>query len=140
MTRVVIGAKLYRNRWRRSMRNGFRAGVIPGAMIVLLLVQPHTHAGKASVKSKPRVTVATGKHVAEKKPVSVQVVSFPHTQWQPVRVIRGGTPAKDESAGVEPTEKAETAEIVRFADPNSGPVRVVRGEMDHPTPTPGASS
>ena len=48
------------------MRNGFRAGVIPGAMIVLLLVQPHTHAGKASVKSKPRVTVATGKHVAEK--------------------------------------------------------------------------
>jgi len=122
-----------------SMRNGFRAGVIPGAMIVLLLVQPHTHAGKASVKSKPRVTVATGKHVAEKKPVSVQVVSFPDTQWQPVRVIRGGTPAKDESAGVEPTEKAETAEIVRFADPNSGPVRVVRGETDHPTLTPGAN-
>ena len=59
------------------MRNGFRAGVIPGAMIVLLLVQPHTHAGKASVKSEPRVTVATGKHVAEKKPVSVQVVSYP---------------------------------------------------------------
>ena len=59
------------------MRNVFRAGVIPGAMIVLLLMQPHTHAGKASVKSKHPVTVATGKHVAEKKPVSVQVVSYP---------------------------------------------------------------
>ena len=49
------------------MRNVFRAGVIPGAMIVLLLMQPHTHAGEASVKSKHRVTVAVGKHVVEKK-------------------------------------------------------------------------
>jgi hypothetical protein len=29
-------------------------------------MQPHTQAGKASVKSKHPVTVATGKHVAEK--------------------------------------------------------------------------
>jgi hypothetical protein len=59
----------------------------------------------------------------KKKPVSVQVISFPDTQWQPVRIIRGGPPAKGETAGVEPAEKAETAEIVRFADPNSGPVK-----------------
>ena len=119
------------------MRNGFRAGVIPGAMIVLLLVQPHTHAGKASVKSEPRVTVATGKHVTEKKPESVQIVSFLDTEWHAVRIIRGGTSATDQTTGVEPAEKAESAEIVTFGDPNSKPVRVVRGDTDRAAATPG---
>ena len=112
------------------MRNGFWAGAIPGAMIVLLLTQPHAHAAKTWVKSKHRITVATGKHVVrnkddvQKKPVSVQIVSFPDTQWHAVKVIRGGTAAKDETAGAEPQEKTETAEIVAFSDPNSKPVRV----------------
>jgi transglycosylase-like protein with SLT domain len=125
------------------MRNGFRAGVIPCAILALLLTQPYAYAAKAAVKSRHRVTVATGKHVveknkhvAEKKPPSVQIVSFPDTQWQPVKIIRGGTPAKDETAGVAPTEKDETAQIVTFADPNSRPVRVVRGDMDHPSSMP----
>src|SRR5215472_933838 len=106
-------------------------------MIVLLLMQPHGHAAKTGVKSKHQVTVATGKHVArnkhdvQKKPVSVQIVSFPDTQWQAVKVVRGGTPKKDETAGVEPAETAETAETVTFSDPNSKPVRVVRGDTDH---------
>ena len=120
------------------MRNGFRAGVIPCAILVLLLTQPYGYAAKAAVKSRHRVTVATGKHVVdktkrvvEKKPRSVQIVSFPDTQWQPVKIIRGGTPAKDETEGVTPTEKDETAQIVTFADPNSNPVRVVRGDTDH---------
>jgi hypothetical protein len=52
-----------------------------------------------------------------------------------VKIIRGGTPAKDETAGVEPAEKAETAEIVTFGDPNSKPVRVVRGDTDHASAT-----
>ena len=120
------------------MRNGFRAGVIPCAILVLLLTQPYGYAAKAAVKSRHRVTVATGKHVVdktkrvvEKKPRSVQIVSFPDTQWQPVKIIRGGTPVKDETEGVTPTEKDETAQIVTFADPNSNPVRVVRGDTDH---------
>ena len=128
------------------MRNGFWAGVIPGAMVVLLLTQPHGYAAKTWEKSKHRVTVATGKHAVrkkpdvEKKPVSVQIVSFPDTQWQAVKVVRGGTPAKDETAGVEPAEKAETAETVTFSDPNSKPVRVVRGDTDHsPSMPPSAN-
>jgi hypothetical protein len=106
-------------------------------MIVLLLMQPHGYAAKTGVKSNHRVTVATGKHAVgnkhdvQKKPVSVQIVSFPDTQWQAVKVVRGGTSAKDETAGVEPAEKAETAEIVTFSDPNSKSVRVVRGDADH---------
>jgi hypothetical protein len=119
------------------MRNGFWAGVVPGALIVLMLTQPHGYAAKASVKSKHRVAVVTGKHVAEKKPVSVQIVSFPDTEWQAVKVIRGGTPAKGETAGVVPAEKAETAEIVTFGDPNSTPVRVIRGDTDRPAEASG---
>ena len=79
----------------------------------------------------------TGKHVAEKKPVSVQIVSFPETGWQAVKIIRGGSPAKDETAGVVPAEKSEPAEIVTFEDPNSKPVRVVRGDTDRPAEAPG---
>jgi Transglycosylase SLT domain len=119
------------------MQNGFWAGVVPAALIALLLMQPHAYGAKASVKSKHRVAVVTGRHVAEKKPVSVQIVSFPETEWQAVKIIRGGTPAKGEAAGVVPAEKAETAEIVTFGDPNSKPVRVVRGDTDRPAETPG---
>jgi hypothetical protein len=124
------------------MRNGFWAGVVSGAMVVLLLAQQQGYAAKASAKPKHRVAVVTGKHipenkpVPEKKPVSVQIVSFPETGWQAVKVIRGGIPAKDETAGVVPAEKTETAEIVTFEDPNSNPVRVVRGDTDRPAKTP----
>ena len=125
-----------------SMRNGFWAGVVPGALVALLLVQQQGYAAKASAKPNQRTIVVTGKHVPEnkhvpeKKPVSVQIVSFPETGWQAVKVIRGGTPAKDESAGVVPAEKAETAEIVTFEDPNSKSVRVARGDTDHPAGPP----
>jgi len=125
-----------------SMRNGFWAGVVPGALVALLLVQQQRYAAEASAKPKQRTIVVTGKpvpenkHVPEKKPVSVQIVSFPETGWQAVKVIRGGTPAKDESAGVVPAEKAETAEIVTFEDPNSKSVRVARGDTDHPAGPP----
>ena len=130
MTRVAVAAD-----WRYtvsqsaasvggSMRNGFWAGVISLAIIALLLTQPHAYAAKVAVKAKHhRAAIATGKHFVEKKPVSVQIVSFPDTHWQAVKVIRGGTPAKDSTAGLVPAEKAETAEIVTFGDPNSGPVK-----------------
>jgi hypothetical protein len=103
-------------------------------------VQPHEYAAKASVKSKHRAIVVIGKRVAEKKPVSVQIVSFPETGWQAVKVIRGGTPAKGETAGVVSAEKSETAEIVTFEDPKNKPVRVVRGDTDHPVDAPGRLS
>src|SRR5208282_1146929 len=123
------------------MQHGTWARVIPGGMILLLLmvphgyaakasVKPHGYAAKASAKPKPRPATVIGKHVVEKKPVSVQIVSFPDTEWHAVKIIRGGIPTKDAVAGVEPAEKAETAEIVTFSDPNSKPVRVVRGDTD----------
>ena len=124
------------------MRRGFWAGVVPGALVALLLVQQQRYAAEASAKPKQRTIVVTGKpvpenkHVPEKKPVSVQIVSFPETGWQAVKIIRGGTPAKDETAGVEPAEKAETAEIVTFEDPKSKSVRVARGDTDHPAGPP----
>ena len=83
------------------------------------------------------VTVAIGKRPVEKQPVSVQIVSFPDTEWHAVKIIRGGTSARDETAGVEPDKKAETAEIVTFGDPNSKPVRVVRGDTDRVAAVPG---
>ena len=93
-----------------SMRNGFWAGVVPGALVALLLVQQQRYAAEASAKPKQRTIVVTGKpvpenkHVPEKNPVSVQIVSFPETGWQAVKVIRGGTSAKDQTTGVEPAE------------------------------------
>src|SRR6516162_8539720 len=84
-----IGVKLYSDRWRRSgsMQHGIWARVIPGGMIVLLLMQPHGFAAKASVKphgyaakssakSKRQVTVVIGKRPVEKKPVRVQIVTW----------------------------------------------------------------
>ncbi len=119
------------------MQKGIWPWVIPGGMIALLLMQPHGYAAKASVKPKHRATTVIGRHVAERKPVSVQIVSFPDTEWHAVRIIRGGTPVTDVTAGVEPVEKAETAEIVTFGDPSSKPVRVVRGETDRVAALPG---
>jgi len=119
------------------MRNESWARGIAGAMILLLLMQSHGYAAKASAKSKHHVTVAIGKRPVEKKPVSVQIVSFPDTEWHAVKIIRGGTSARDQTAGVEPGEKAETAEIVTFGDPNSKPVRVVRGDADRAEAMPG---
>ena len=119
------------------MRNDSWARGIPGAMIVLLLMQPHGYAAKASARSKHHVTVTIGRHPVEKKPVSVQIVSFPDTEWHAVKIIRGGTPPKDETAGVEPAEKTETAEIVTFGDQNAKPVRVVRGDTDRAAALPG---
>jgi len=85
---------------------------------------------KASAKPKHRATVATRKHVVEKKPESVQIVTFPDTEWRPVKIIRGGLALKDTKIGVVPAEKAETVEIVTFGNPKSKPVRVLRGDGD----------
>jgi hypothetical protein len=152
------------------MRNDSWARGIPGAMLLLMMMQPHGCAAKASVKSHGyaakasvkshgyaakawvkshgyaarasvrsvhQVTVTIGKRPVEKKQVSVQIVSFPDTEWHAVKIIRGGTSAKDETAGVEPAEKAETAEIVTFGDPNSKPVRVARGDTARAEAMPG---
>ena len=97
-------------------------------MTALLLMPPHGPAAGAAPKSKPHATVASVKRAVAKNAESVQLVTFPDTEWHPVKVIRGGTPANPANAGNQPAERAETAEIVSFGDPNGKPVRVVRGE------------
>jgi len=52
-----------------SMRRGFWAGVVPGALVALLLVQQQGYAAKASAKPNQRTIVVTGKHVPENKHV-----------------------------------------------------------------------
>jgi hypothetical protein len=51
------------------MRRGFWAGVVPGALVALLLVQQQGYAAKASAKPNQRTIVVTGKHVPENKHV-----------------------------------------------------------------------
>jgi hypothetical protein len=105
-------------------------------VIAPLLIQPLGYAADSSPKSKPRVIVAAGKHADEKKPASVQIVTFPETEWNAVKVVRGGATAKDANAAVPPTEKPVAAEIVTFGDPKNI-VRVLRGDGDRsPAPVP----
>ena len=119
------------------MRSGRWAGVVPGAMTALLLMPPHGPAAGAAPKSKPHATVASVKRAVAKNAESVQLVTFPDTEWHPVKVIRGGTPANPANAGNQPAERAETAEIVSFGDPNGKPVRVVRGDTAGAAVPPG---
>ncbi len=146
------------------MRSSTWWSVIPGLLIALLVTQPYGHAAKASAKSKPRahaaimkpvvekvqphryaakaspkprprVIAATVKPAVEKQPGSVQIVTFPDTEWHPVKIIRGGAPAKDTNTEAPPAEKPAAAELVTFADPKTKPVRVLRGDGEHPAAT-----
>ena len=111
------------------MQGGLWPRMIGGAAVALLLTHPYGYAAESSAKSKPRATVVTGKHVDDKKPGSVQLITFPDTEWTPVKVIRGGAPAIVEAPAI---EKPAAAEIVSFGDPKTGSVRVLRGDDNHP--------
>ena len=102
--------------------------IIAGAAIALLLMHAHAYPAKTSPKSKTRAAVVAGKQIEENKPASVQVLTFPDTEWNPVKIIRGRGP----TAEAKPTEKPAAAELVTFADPRTKPVRVLRGDGEHP--------
>jgi len=114
------------------MQGGIWPGIMGGVAVGLLLAHPYGWAADSCPKTKPRATVVTGKHVDVKKPGSVQLVTFPHTDWTAVKVIRGGVPATE----AKPTEKPAAAELVTFADPKTKPVRVLRGDGENPTAGP----
>jgi hypothetical protein len=114
------------------MQGGIWPGIMGGVAVGLLLAHPYGWAADSWPKTKPRATVVTGKHVDVKKPGSVQLVTFPHTDWTAVKVIRGGVPATE----AKPTEKPAAAELVTFADPKTKPVRVLRGDGENPTAGP----
>src|SRR3984893_14867262 len=88
-------------------------------------------AAEAASKAKPHISAETLKHAIESKTGSVQLVTFPDTGWGAVKIVRSGSPARDKTGQKPVAEKAETAEIVTFADPRRSSVRILRGESEH---------
>ena len=92
---------------------------------------------EAATKAKPQSSAETLKRAIESKTGSVQLITFPDTTWNAVKIVRGGSPARDKSGQKPATEKTETAEIVTFADPRRSPVRILRGDSERGLVTPG---
>ncbi|MGC2200290.1 MAG: lytic transglycosylase domain-containing protein [Stellaceae bacterium] len=107
------------------MRRGFWAlGFLGG----VLLQAPD---GSAS-DGKTLITIEAIKQAIEARAKSVQLVTFPATEWSPVKVVRGSAPVRDKRGNKPTDEQAETAEIVTFSDPQRTPVRILRGESATP--------
>jgi Transglycosylase SLT domain len=94
-------------------------------------------AAEAASKAKPQITIETVKQAIEDKTGTVQLVTFPDTGWDAVKVVRGGSSARDKSGQKPATEKTETAEVVTFADPRRSPVRILRGDSERTLAVPG---
>src|SRR5580700_6527113 len=94
-------------------------------------------AAEAGSKTKPQITIETVKQAIEGKTGTVQLVTFPDTGWDAVKIVRGGSPAGDKSGRKPTIEKTETAEIVTFADPRRSPVRILRGDSERALAVPG---
>jgi gas vesicle protein len=114
------------------MRRGIWVGASAGACVALLLASTAAASGKV----KRQISVETVKQVIESKTASVQLVTFPETRWNSVKVLRGPGD-RPLGTGTEASEKTETAEIVTFAGPQASTVRVLRGESGHPPVIPG---
>jgi len=106
------------------MRRGIQAGAAVGASIALVMAG----AAPAAAKTKRQVSAQTVEQVIKSQNGSVQLVNFPDTGWGTVKVVRGGSPKKNQSGPKPDAEKAEAAEIITFADPAAKPVRVIRGD------------
>ena len=108
------------------MRGGIWAGVFFSAGSALSLACT----AEAASKAKPQISLDTVKRAIESKTGRVQLVTFPDTGWGAVKVVRGTSPARDKAGQKPVAEKAETAEIVTFADPRRSPVRILRGDSE----------
>ena len=109
------------------MRRGIWADIVFGVAAALLAASP----GRVAQASGPAQRLTTPdaiKEVIQRKARSVQLVSFPDTGWNSVKVVRGGSSTEGSMAPQRPM--AEMAEIVTFADSHANPVRVIRGETD----------
>ena len=52
---------------------------------------------EAASKAKPQISVETVKHAIESKTGSVQLITFPDTAWNAVKIVRGGSPTRDKN-------------------------------------------
>jgi hypothetical protein len=117
------------------MQSGIWAGGFLGAIVALSLTPMYGYAAQASPKNALS-TAETVRQVIDRNTKSVQLVTFPDTKLSPVKVMRGGAPAKSNNAQTMRAEKAEAAEIVTFSDPQQRSVKVMRGETDRAAITP----
>ena len=99
------------------------------AFVVPLLIGMLSPPTEASSK-RAAATTEIVKQIIKKRAGSVQLVTFPDTNWNPVKVVRGKTPAKSSDARKPEVEKVETAETITFNDSRHSSVRVIRGESD----------
>jgi hypothetical protein len=116
------------------MRGGIWAAVLFGAGVAFLT--PWVALGGS--KTKPQITAETLKDAIAGNTGNVQLVTFPATGWSAVRIVRGNSAGRNKGAQKPAAEKAETAEIVTFADPRRTPVKVLRGDSERGLTTPGA--
>jgi hypothetical protein len=108
-----------------------------GGIWAILFVCAATCTAEAASKAKPQISAETLKHAIESKTGSVQLITFPDTAWNAVKIVRGGLRARDKTAQQPVAEKAEIAEIVTFADPRRSPVRILRGDSERGLATAG---
>jgi hypothetical protein len=115
------------------MRGGIWASVFFCAGTVLW----SACAAEAASKPKRQISAETVKQEIENKTGSVQLVTFLDTGWGAVKIVRGGSPARDKTGRKPVAEKAEKPEIVTFADPRRSPVRILRGDSERAPAIPG---
>jgi hypothetical protein len=115
------------------MRGGIWASVFVCAGTALW----SAYTAEAASKAKPQISAETLKRAIESKTGSVQLITFPDTAWNAVKIVRGGVRAHDKTGQQPVAEKVETAEIVTFADPRRSPVRILRGDSERGLVTAG---
>jgi hypothetical protein len=93
-------------------------------------------AAEAASKAKTQIIVETINQAIESHTGSVQLVTFPDTEWGEIKIVRGNSPARG-SLRTPVAEKAEIAEVVSFADLQVRPVRILRGESERVIEMPG---
>jgi hypothetical protein len=108
-----------------------------GGIWAILFVCVVTCAAEAASKAKPQISAETVKHAIESKTGSVQLITFPDTGWSAVKIVRGGSLAREKNGQKPAAEKVEAAEVVTFADPWRRPVRVLRGDSERALILPG---
>jgi len=116
------------------MRGRVSASILCGAAIALSTAL----SAEAGSKPKPQISAETVKQVIENTSGSVQLITFPDTGWSAVKIVRGNSPGRDKNRPMPAADKAEVAEIVSFADPQKGPVRILRGDSERGLGMPGS--
>jgi Transglycosylase SLT domain len=109
-----------------------RANIWTGAIwraCIALAIATHGYAAEASSK-KARPAVEAAAQILDRETNQVQLITFPDTDWNPVKVVRGNASGKRGGIQKIEAEKTESAEIVTFSGPEQASVRVMRGETD----------